>query len=129
MDYNKFEEIIRRKYPTKKTDRGLTVEIGLKSYEVLYDETADYKNLYSLIDRGGLNDLKIGESDLYPSGTIKDDRISGAILDPNHPFFTKKIPEGARFDPIRPTKDKTKGWDPNPDHFKKPEDDDDQLFE
>lgn len=124
MNFEEFLKEARKEFRVEKTaEETFLVSRDGKTVEVVPRETCSYAEFLRFFEeapRGG-----VGSADLQPSGMNVDGNLRGSLVGKDDPLFGRRklkkddvrFPRHARFDPLVPSRDRTRGFDPDPDHF------------
>jgi len=136
MDFSDFlKHMEKNGFHVEKTEEGRYLASRRnKTVEVEPHKDCSYEKFLSFFESAPSN---VGHNDLEPSGPGIGGNIGGSRVGKDDPLFSDRkvakekdlrFPRFAKFDPMVPSKDKKKGFDPTPDHLKKPGNGDGSFF-
>lgn len=135
MDFSDFLKRMEKDgFDVKKTGEEYLASRNNKTVEVGPHGDCNYERFLDFFESAPTS---VGNSDLHPSGPRIGGNVGGSRVGKDDPLFSDRsvakdkdlrFPRFAKFDPLVPSKDKKKGFDPTPDHLKKPGFDYDNSF-
>lgn len=124
MNFEEFLKAVEKEFRVERTvEETFLVSRDGRTVEVVPRETCSYTEFLHFFERATGDG--VGSADLRPSELSANGHLRGSLVGKDDPLFGRRelrrddprFPRHARFDPLVPSKDRTRGFDPDPDHF------------